>query len=303
MPSLPSSNSHLRRRLRAFGLFLAMTASPLPAAPEKAPSHPFTVLSFNLRYDNPADGANAWPHRKALAAAVIADHHADLVGLQEALPNQLHDLRAALPGYDRIGVGRDDGKEKGEHSAILYCRDRFSVMSSGTFWLSETPETPGRIGWDAACPRIATWGVFEDRATRQRFLLVNTHLDHQGKRAKVEGIRLILDRIAMLRANDLPVILTGDFNSTARDPAIAAVVADQRTNLRLAKEHRSDAEVGGRTTFNGWHDKETGTEIDFIFVTPGIEVLAYRYLPAKRGEVFVSDHWPVLGKLRIPGKR
>lgn len=260
---------------------------------------PFTVLSFNLRFDTPQDGPNAWPHRKELAAAVIADHRADFVGVQEALSNQLRDLGALLPGYDRVGVGRDDGREKGEHSAILFRRDRFSVVSSGTFWLSEAPEVPGKLGWDAVCPRIATWGVFEDRATRQHLLLVNTHFDHRGERARLESARLIAERIAKLRRDNLPVVLTGDFNAAATDPSIKALLADQRLSLRLAQENRSAEEIGGRTTYHGWQDRETGEVIDFIFVTPSIEVLAYRYLHARKGSVLVSDHWPVLGEFRL----
>lgn len=278
---------------------------PGPVRAEDATEKPFTVLSFNLRNDNPEDGPNAWPHRKDLAAATIIEHEADFVGLQEALVGQLRDLDTRLPGYDRVGVGRDDGKARGEHCAILFRKDRFSVLSSGTFWLSETPEIPGKLGWDAVCPRVATWGVFEERATRRRLLLVNTHLDHKGPRAQQEGARLIAHRIAELRGDAPSVVVTGDFNSSATDPAIRALLADDTLNLRLARERRTAADVGGNSTFHGWKNHETGEEIDFILVTPTIEVLDYRFLHVEKDGVLISDHWPVLGKFHVTagGKR
>ena len=154
------------------------------------------VMTFNIRFDNPGDGPDAWPHRKDLAASMIRFHRAGLIGVQEALKHQLDDLTARLPGYAWVGVGRADGREAGEYSAILYRTDRFELMDDGTFWLSETPEVPGSKSWDAAIERIVTWAQFRDRETGKTFFHFNTHFDHVGQVARAESAKLILQRIA-----------------------------------------------------------------------------------------------------------
>ncbi len=171
------------------------------------------VMSFNLRYNNTGDGPNAWPHRKAWVAQLIRFHDADVIGVQEALDGMLADLDTLLPEFARVGVGRADGKTKGEYSAILYKRDRLEVLENKTFWLSPTPEVPGSKGWDAALERIATWGRFRDRATGCAYVHLNTHFDHIGEQARQESARLIRERLASIDAAGLPLIMTGDLNS------------------------------------------------------------------------------------------
>lgn len=279
-----------------FSLLLVSTVFSSYAGPLE-----MKVMTFNLRYENDHDGVNSWSARKSLASGVIAENSADFVGLQEALHPQLADLLAALPQYDSIGVGRDDGREAGEYSAILFDKERFAVLKSGTFWLSATPEKPG-LGWDAACPRIATWGIFEERKSGQKFFFINTHLDHKGEVARVEGARLIAKRIGELREN-LPVIMTGDFNSLEQSPAMQELVGGSDPILRLARNLSRDKDFGGNTSFNGFALKETGEVIDFILVSSGIDVDAYHYLHKTEGGVIVSDHWPVLCALGISDSR
>jgi endonuclease/exonuclease/phosphatase family metal-dependent hydrolase len=154
------------------------------------------AMSFNIRYDEPRDGVNAWSNRKTKVGDVIRFHKADLVGVQEALLSQLRDLERMLPDFEWCGVGRTDGKESGEYSAILYRKARFQLLECKTFWLSETPDKPGSMGWDAAYPRIVTWARFRDHGSGRTFFHFNTHFDHRGQKARVESAALILTKIA-----------------------------------------------------------------------------------------------------------
>ncbi len=260
------------------------------------------VMSFNIRFANPLDGVNFWPNRKDLAVETIRESGADVIGLQEALHQQLVDLKKALPGFDWVGVGRDDGKNTGEYSAILFNAERLEVEKSGTFWLSETPDKPGVRGWDAACPRVATWGIFKDRKSGTRFFFINTHLDHQGQVAQLEGVKLIARELKELDPG-LPMILTGDFNSVETSPVIREVLEQKNVPLRLAKNLASDQNFGGNSTFNGFGKAKDPQVIDFVFVSEGIEVRKYRYLVKTKDDVFVSDHWPVSASLRLPTEK
>ena len=180
---------------------------------------PVNVMTFNVRYDNPDDSLNNWKYRKDRVANAIRFYDADIVGTQEVLHNQMEDLRQRLPGYESIGVGREDGKEAGEYSALWYRADRFTAKESGWFWLSETPEVAGSKGWDGACERIATWAKLQDKLTGKELFVMNTHLDHVGVAARREGVKLVLDKIQEL-GGDLPVILTGDFNAEPESDVI-----------------------------------------------------------------------------------
>src|SRR5687768_9136609 len=186
---------------------------------------PLRVMSFNIRYDTPSDGVNAWPLRRDWVAALIRFHDADAVGVQEALAHMLTDLDARLPGFARVGVGRTDGRTKGEFSAILYNTGRLALLDSGTFWLSPTPQTVGSKGWDAAIERVATWARFRDRVTGCSHLHLNTHFDHMGEQARQESARLIRRRLAAL-AGDLPIVLTGDLNAVPSSAAYRILSRD-----------------------------------------------------------------------------
>ncbi|MEO7998644.1 MAG: endonuclease/exonuclease/phosphatase family protein, partial [Gemmatimonadaceae bacterium] len=188
------------------------SSSPSASRSGVSAATPLRVMTFNLRYNNPGDGINAWPNRKAWVAKLIRFHDADVVGVQEALSGMLVDLDTLLPEYSRVGVGRTDGKEKGEFSAILYKKDRVEMLENKTFWLSTNPEAVGVKAWDAALERVATWGRFRDRASGCTYIHLNTHFDHVGEKARQESAKLIRQRLGTI-AGKLPVIMTGDLNS------------------------------------------------------------------------------------------
>ncbi|MEL7534519.1 MAG: endonuclease/exonuclease/phosphatase family protein, partial [Bacteroidota bacterium] len=170
------------------------------------------IMSFNIRLNVESDGENAWPKRTDIVKSMFDYHQADLLGVQEALPDQMEDLKSMLPEYGAHGIARDTGKW-GEYSAIFYRRTRLILEEGGTFWLSETPEQPSK-GWDAALNRIATWGIFQDKASGERFLYLNTHFDHRGVKARQESARLLVAQSKALNPENLPVLLSGDFNFT-----------------------------------------------------------------------------------------
>lgn len=273
---------------------LPSIAALLATALSTASALDVTVMSFNIRQANPGDGNNVWSNRKELAAETIANSGAEIAGLQEAFASQLADLKHDLPGYDTIGVGREDGREAGEHCAILYDATKFVVKSSGTFWLSEKPEEPGSMSWGTACTRIATWGIFQPKDGGDRFLVLNTHLDHRSEKAREEGAKLIAARLRELAAG-MPVVVTGDFNTTRETTPLRALTAPG------ALSHaREQAELRPAATFNGFGTESDGSEIDHILISPGIEVTGFEILVVKKGGVFVSDHWPIIARLRIP---
>jgi endonuclease/exonuclease/phosphatase family metal-dependent hydrolase len=269
----------------------------------RAPALPLRIMTFNVRYDTPSDGANAWPHRRDWVAALIRFHAPDAVGVQEALAHMLSDLDARLPGFARVGVGRADGGTRGEFSAILYQTDRLELLDSGTFWLSPTPEVAGSKGWDAAIERIATWARFRDRRTGCRHLHLNTHFDHVGEQARQESARLIRRRTAAL-ADGIPVVVTGDLNA---DPASEPyriltrdTVADATPPLRDAMMASRDGHYGPTSTWTAFRAIEPGRRIDYVLVSPRVRVLKHAILPDSWDGRFPSDHLPVLAAVE-PG--
>ena len=182
-------------------------------------SQELNVMTFNIRYNNKNDSLNAWPYRKDNAASQIKFHNVHILGVQEALHEQVMDLSQSLSQYKHVGVGRDDGKAKGEYSAIFYDAARLKLLDSSTFWLSLTPEIPGSKSWDAAITRIVTWAKFTDLKTRKTFFVFNTHFDHIGKEARRESARLFRQKVKGIAGNS-PVVITGDFNSKPSDDPI-----------------------------------------------------------------------------------
>ena len=256
---------------------------------------PVNVMTFNVRYDNPDDSLNNWNYRKDRVANAIRFYDADIVGTQEVLHNQMEDLRQRLPGYESIGVGREDGKEAGEYSALWYRADRFTSKESGWFWLSETPEAAGSKGWDGACERIATWAKLQDKLTGKELFVMNTHLDHVGVAARREGVKLVLDKIQEL-GGDLPVILTGDFNAEPESDVIKQVTDTADPEHLTDARTVADLVYGPNWTFHdfGSIPYEHRERIDYIFVKNGLEVLKYGILTETEGDAYLSDHAPVL---------
>ena len=260
---------------------------------------PLNVMSFNIRLNTASDSLNAWPYRKDNVASQILFHDAHIVGVQEALHNQMVDLRERLKGYKYVGVGRDDGKEKGEYSAIFYDTSRLQVLKSETFWLSQTPEVPGSKSWDAAITRVVTWAQMKDRKTGKTFFAFNTHFDHMGKVARAESARLLLQKVKTI-AGKSPVVVTGDFNATPTDEPIMVVVDKSNADRLIdAKEVSATPHYGPTGTFTGFKAKETTNDpIDYIFIKNGFKVLKHATLSQSWQGRFSSDHYPVLAVLQ-----
>lgn len=255
-----------------------------------------TVMTLNMRYDNPEDGENNWRYRRDRVGEMIGERQVDLLGTQEVLFNQFEDLQRLLPGYEAVGVGREDGLRAGEFNAVFFRRDRFTLLDSGTFWLSETPETPGSKGWDGACERLATWVLLRD-GDGPEFLFINTHLDHVGELARREGVSLLLERIDRLRGKR-GVILTGDFNAEPASDVIGHVVAGGF----LQNAHDVAAEKSGPA----WSFSDFGKlpearreMIDYIFIGGGFTARSYAVLPQEYDGGYLSDHAPVEAYLQF----
>lgn len=265
-------------------------------APEAFGQTEIRAMSFNVRFATESDGEHAWRHRSDLAASVIRFHEPDIVGVQEALLEQLQDLEERLPAYDWIGVGRDDGASTGEFSAILYRPDRLELLESDTFWLSDTPEVPGSKGWDTAITRIVTWALFQDRANGTRFFHFNTHFDHVGKDARRQSASLIVDRISA-RDPELPVVVTGDFNATPESVPYARLTAA----LRDARPASESVPHGPEGTFSGFvATRDSMPRIDYVFVTPDVQVERFATLAEHWNGRHASDHLPVLADVILP---
>lgn len=288
------------RVLLAFSLFVVLGVASRPAAaqPAAAPgAEPLRVMTFNVRLNTPADSLDAWPHRKEAVAGVIRFHGADFVGLQEPQHNQLVDLDSLLPGFAWFGLPRGDGGERDEYSAVLYRTDRLVLLDHDTFWLSESPDVPGLRGWDAAYPRIVTWGRFRDRATGDTLYHFYTHFDHVGEEARAESAHLLRRQIATI-AGDAPVVVTGDFNATPdAEPYAIMTEGDVLVDARTVTEEPPHGPV---STWNGFTALVPDRRIDYVFVGRGVRVRKYGALAETiDGVRFPSDHLPVLAEIVV----
>lgn len=256
-------------------------------------------MTFNIRLHTKADSLNAWPYRKDNVASQILFHDVHLLGVQEALHDQMTDLKDRLPQYKYVGGGRDDGKQKGEYSAIFYDTTRLQALQSKTFWLSLTPEVPGSKSWDAAITRIVTWAKFKDRKTGKTFFAFNTHFDHMGKEARRESAKLLLQNVSSI-AGKTPAIITGDFNAKPTDEPIQVIV-DKSNPLHLinAKEVSATPHYGPVGTFNGFGPRERDDQpIDYIFLKGRWKVAKHATISQTWGGRFASDHFAVLTTVR-----
>jgi endonuclease/exonuclease/phosphatase family metal-dependent hydrolase len=277
-------------------MFLLMFLLVLSAAVAQARAKDLDVMTYNIRCGSceKPDDVNHWSKRKLLVADLVRKHRPDLIGLQEAELFQVRDLAAMLPEYDWIGVGRDDGAQKGEANAILYRKARFELLTQKTLWLSATPEQVGK-GWDAAYNRTVTIARLRDRANGREFYLFDTHFDHMGKQARIESSKLIVALVKSV-AGGLPAIVTGDFNYTSKDGAYR-IVADQ---LRDAERISRSRPRGGSLTFNDFgRSLVPGNKIDYVFVNGGFDVLSHRIIDDRHRGLYPSDHFPVLAWLRM----
>ncbi len=257
----------------------------------------YSVMTYNIRLDTQADGVNAWPNRKEKLTALIRKNNLDILGVQEVLHHQLQDLQTGLPEYSFVGVGRDDGKVKGEYSAIFYKKEKFEVVKQSTFWLSETPEVPGSKSWDAAITRVATYAQLKDKNSGQAFLVLNTHFDHIGKEARLKSAILMKGFIeGYTHANKtMPVIITGDFNSEPTEPPYQNMINE--IGMKFYDTRPVDSNVG---TFCGFTVNAISCKtIDYIFHSAAWKTESYQVLADHDGMYYPSDHLPVLVKVRL----
>lgn len=269
------------------------------------------VMSFNIRYGKAADGENRWENRRDLVIEVIRRHQPDLVGLQEALRFQLDEMAKGLPEYREMGVGRDNGQDKGEYNTILYRADRFRPTEQGNFWYSDTPETPGSKTWGNRLPRLCTWSRFvaiEKAAGIPPFYYYNTHLDHESQRSRVKSAELLAQRIGFRTHKD-PVIISGDFNVGENNPVITYLTGktattrpkggDRRTVFvdTFRRLHPDAREVG---TFNGFKGQTTGAKIDYILTSPDVVPIEAAILRDNDNGRYPSDHFPIMALVRLP---
>ena len=268
-------------------LFMLLAALTLASCAEERVK--VRWATFNVRYDNPDDAPNHWDARKERVADYIKEMKFDVFGTQEVLHRQFEDLKALLPDYEGVGVGRDDGATDGEYAAVFYNKHVFGALDSGTFWLSENPDSVGQKGWDAACVRIATWVKLQHKATGKIVMAVNTHYDHVGEVARKESSLLIIRKIKEI-VGDRPAVLTGDFNVTEDSEAYRTIVSNE---FVLLDAHKVAEHTGGAGyTFHGFGKAAPeGYKIDFVFVTPQIKVLRSEVTPEVK-EALLSDHNP-----------
>ena len=276
-----------------FALMVAALVAPTcPAAPKNKTAS-IKVISYNVRNGgdekgyNQDDGLNSWMYRWPASIEMIKDQKPDIFGVQEAFDYQVKHFLEWLDDYNGFGVGREDGKHGGEHMDIFYNKKTVKLVKWGSFWLSETPDEPS-IGWDAACKRTATWALMKDKKSGRKFYYVNTHLDHVGSKARENGLKLIVDKIAEINPNNLPMILTGDFNMTVDCPDLDGLkkIMKNARDVAVKTDHHN--------TYNGWGRASEDSIIDFIWFKGFSSCTEYETITKPyQDRTFISDHFPI----------
>lgn len=254
------------------------------------------VMTYNIRLSLESDKENSWDNRKAEAIQLMDYYHPDFFGVQEAVPQQMVDIKSGLRNYDFVGVGRDDGANKGEYSAIFYDAEKLKVLESGTFWLSETPQKPSK-GWDAAYNRICTYALFKMKKDGRKFWAFNVHLDHVGIVARENSVQLILKMIKSFNTKNFPVVLTGDFNLT-EDTKPIKILSE---NLYDAYYHSKKTHYGPKGTFQAFDISKPAKErIDYIFLQKFLCENIRTINDRRENLLYPSDHFPVIAEIRFP---
>lgn len=269
-------------------LTVALTVLPQAFGAPKDENPELKVMSYNIRLGSGKDGTNSWPIRYVATYEMLKDQAPDVFGVQEALDYQVEYIEEYC-GYEGVGVGREDGKKKGEHMSIFWNKKTVSMIKWGTFWLSETPDEPSK-GWDASHKRTATWALMKCKKTGKKFYFVNTHLDHKGAEAQKNGLKLVVDRIAEINPKGYPMVLTGDFNIYPDNPALVDLDSKMDSARKIA------AKTDNLDTFNGW-GKGKGV-IDYIYVSGFSSCSEYQTVTKKYNDKkYVSDHYPIVARL------
>ena len=280
--------------MRKLTLIIAAVLMVLPfksSAQKQTRDYDLKVMSYNIRMGAAKDGTNSWEYRYPATALMLEDQKPDVFGVQEAFNYQIRFIEENFADYECVGVGRDDGKQKGEFMSIFWNKKTVKMIKWGTFWLSETPDKPS-MGWDAACKRTATWALMKDKKTGKQFYFVNTHLDHRGAEAQRKGLELIVSRIAEINPKGYPMVLTGDFNVKPDNAALKDLDTKMQSARKIAP--RTD----NHPTFNNWGKIKPDMVIDYIYVSGFSACPEYHTVTEKYGNwKYVSDHYPIYAKL------
>lgn len=258
------------------------------------------VLTFNIRYDNPRDSANAWPNRAAFLCRFLKDEEPDLIGMQEVLVRQYEYLDSVMTDYNSVGVGRSDGAQGGEMNPVFFRKERFDLIRTKTFWLSDTPEVAGTKAWGAGLPRIVTWVELSEKTTSEHFYFFNTHFAHDSDSARIMSSRLLLGKVDSI-ASGFPFVITGDLNMLISGKGYEILTGPYEsvplfTDTYAVTEKRP---VGPAYTFNGFSDSTSSGRIDYVFVRNGMKVLDHKTFIRKYHDIYISDHWPVMATVSL----
>ncbi|MGL5346470.1 MAG: endonuclease/exonuclease/phosphatase family protein [Peptostreptococcaceae bacterium] len=254
------------------------------------------IATFNIRYDNIYDKENSWEDRRNNVCNLIKSYEWDVFGLQEVLKHQLSYVQEKLSKYSYVGVGREDGIENGEFAPIFYKKDKFELLDSNTFWLSNTPNIPSK-SWNSACVRICTYAKLLEKSTNKEFILMNTHFDHESEIARYESAKLITHKIKEMKKN-IGIIIMGDFNSCKTERCYRTI----NEKFDHVRDISKEAPYGPKGTFNefrfdvSWNELE---EIDHIFVNDNIDILNVRTLTDSINEKYLSDHFPIMSDINL----
>ena len=262
----------------------ALTLTPMVFAGNDKPAE-ITVISYNIRMGEAKDGTNSWEYRYPASAMMIEDQKPDVFGVQEAFDYQVRYMDEYCEGYKCVGVGREDGKSKGEHMSIFYNSKKIKMLKWGTYWLSETPDEPSK-GWDAACMRTATWTLMKDKKSGKKFYYVNTHLDHVGVEARKKGLELIVNKIKEMNKEGYPMILTGDFNTKPDNHILDGL------NSMMLSARNTAVKTDNGITYNGWG--KGGSVIDYIYYSGFTACTLFEVITKPYMErTYISDHFPI----------
>jgi endonuclease/exonuclease/phosphatase family metal-dependent hydrolase len=279
---------------RGFIVFIIISLFMAAGCSSRSGKDSFKVITFNLRYDNSRDSLNSWPNRVPQVCKFINSEKPEIIGMQEVLWNQYETLDSLLPDYASEGRGRDDGARGGEMNPVFFRKDRFDLIRTITFWLSNTPDVPGSMSWGALLPRIVTWMELADKKSHEHLYIFNTHFAHDSDSARVMSSKILLKEVDRI-AGGFPFIVTGDFNMDPLSPGYAILTGPDESVPLLKDSYIISAKkpYGPTSTFNGFSDTPGAKRIDYVFVRSGIQVLSHSTFIRKEHGIFISDHWPV----------
>ncbi len=258
------------------------------------------VMTFNIRYDNPSDSFNAWPYRASFVCRFLNNEKPDLFGMQEVLARQYDYLDSVMTDYSSVGVGRSDGVKAGEMNPVFFRKERFELIRTKTFWLSETPDSAGSKAWGANLPRIVTWVELSEKNTHEHFYFFNTHFAHDSDSARIMSAALLLNEVDSI-ADGFPFIITGDFNMLISSKGYEILTGPYESVPLLSDSYAVTEKrpQGPAYTFNGFSESTSAGRIDYIFVRNGMKVLEHRTYIKKEHGIYISDHWPVMATISL----